>query len=147
MSFRPDVNTTADRAGALPGSVKAEMERATWLDLAAIMAVLVGVMNIIDGLSAARNSSYISHHVMFSSVGTWGWVLLGFGIVQVCAGFAVYKGAVWGAAVVLVTAFVNALAQMASVREYPVWSLLILSLDVFVIYGLVVKAGIGARRR
>jgi len=146
MSFPPD-RTAVDRAGGLPDSMKAEMEQTTWRDLGAIIVGLVGAMNVIDGVSAVRNSSYIAHHVQFSSVHAWGWVMLACGIVQICAAFAVYRGAVWGAAIAIATAFFNALAQMASVREYPVWSLLILSLDVFAIYGLVAKAGIGARRR
>jgi hypothetical protein len=146
MSFPPD-RTNVDRAGALPGSVKAEMEQATWRDLGAMIVGLVGAFNVIDGISAVRGTSYIAHHVQFSSVNTWGWVILACGVVQICAAVAVYRGAVWGAAIAIATAFFNALAQIGSVEEYPVWSLLILALDVFAIWGLVVKAGIGARRR
>jgi hypothetical protein len=141
MSYRPDLGA-ATRGGPIPDPVKAEINRASWLDLAAILVVLAGAMNVIDGISALDGSKYVSHDVLFSNLTTWGWVQLAVGIVQILAGSAVYRALRWGAAVAIVTAFFNAIEQVTSARTYPLWSLMIFALDILVIYGLVARAGI-----
>ncbi|MBV8159649.1 MAG: hypothetical protein JO265_01885 [Acidimicrobiia bacterium] len=58
-----------------------------------------------------------------------------------CAAGAVTVGAVWGRAVAVVMATLNAVAQLSLIRAYPVWGLLVIMLDVFVIYALIVHGG------
>jgi hypothetical protein len=51
------------------------------------------------------------------------------------------RGAVWGRAVAVALATLNAVAQLSLIRAYPVWGLLVILLDVFVIYALIVHGG------
>jgi len=145
MSYVSRVGPEPSRA--LPGSVASEVDRTTWLDLAAIILGLVGTMNVIDGLAAIRGSDYIVSKLLFSNLHAWGWVVLAFGVVQILAAFAVYRGARWGAVTALVTAFCNAIVQLSWMETDPIWSLTIIGLDVLVIYGLVARAGLGRRAR
>jgi len=132
----------------LPESVAAEVERTTWLDFASILLVLVGALNIIDGIAAIHgSSSYVLDRVLFANLGAWGWLMLVWGILQIVAATAVYRGATWGAAVALATAFGNAIVHLSSVATNPIWSLTIMSLDVLLIYGLVARAGLRQRAR
>jgi uncharacterized membrane protein len=123
----------------LPDSVTNEIERTTWLDFASVLLWLVGGFNIMDGIAAIANSRYVSGSAIFANLHAWGWFFLAWGIVQVFAGWAVFKGKGWGVIVAIISAFVNALAQLADVKTTPIWSIIIIVLDVILLYGLVVE--------
>jgi uncharacterized membrane protein len=123
----------------LPDSVTNEIERTTWLDFASVLLWLVGGFNIMDGIAAIANSRYVSGTAIFANLHAWGWFFLAWGIVQVFAGWAVFKGKGWGVIVAIISAFVNALAQLADVKTTPIWSIIIIVLDVILLYGLVVE--------
>jgi hypothetical protein len=125
----------------LPSEMRQEMERHTWLDFAGIMLILVGVLNVIDGIAAIGNSKYISDNLLFANLDAWGWFFLIVGVVQVIAGWSITKGAAWAAIVGIATAFVNALAQISASQTFVFWSLFIVAIDVLIIYGLVKYGG------
>jgi hypothetical protein len=125
------------RTMELSESVESEITRTTWLDFACIILFLVGFLNIINGVAAVRNSTYVGDHVLFSSVHAWGWFFLTWGIVQLVAAVAVYRGAGWAIVVALFTAFFNAIAHLSAAEAAPIWSISIVVLDVLIIYGLV----------
>ena len=124
-----------------PDSLRDDMDRATWLEFAAILLFLVGTFNIIDGIAAIRDSKYVVNQVLFSNLHAWGWFFLIWGILQIVAAFAVYKGARWAVYAALVTVFFNAIAHLSAAKTYPVWSITIVVLDVVIMYGLVVHSG------
>jgi hypothetical protein len=130
-----------DSSYGLPGSVKGEIDRRSWLDFAGVMLILVGAFNIIDGLAAISGSSYVADKLLFANLDAWGWFFLIWGILQVFAGIAVMRGAGWAAVVGIVTAFFNAIAQLAAAGTFPVWTLAIVAADALVIYGLVLYGG------
>jgi hypothetical protein len=112
-----------------------------WIGFAGIMLILVGFFNIIDGIAAIGNANYLVNQLLFANMDAWGWFFLIWGILQVFAGFAIMNGATWGAIVGVVTAFVNAIAQLSWARTYPVWAIAAIVLDVLIIYALVVYGG------
>jgi hypothetical protein len=57
-------------------------------------------------------------------------------LVILFAGFGVLSGQTWGRVVGIILAGVSALANFAFIPYYPVWSLVIIALDVFVIWAL-----------
>jgi hypothetical protein len=119
-----------------PPDLQGEVDRNSWLDLAAILLLLVGIFNIIDGIAAISDAKVMSDHVLFANLHAWGWFFLVVGVVQVLAGWQVMREAGWAAIVGIVTAFVNALAQISAAHTFTVWALTIVAMDVFVIYGL-----------
>jgi hypothetical protein len=147
MSYVTGAGSPQPAPQPIPAEIRAEVERTTWLDLACIVLVLVGALNVIDGLAAIRGSGYIADHLLFANLDAWGWLVLIWGVVQILAGLAVYRGAPWGAFVALGTAFGNAIIQLGWVDTDPFWSLTIIGLDVLVIYGLVARVGLGQRAR
>ena len=112
-----------------------------WLAFAGIMLVLVGMFNVIDGIAAIANSDYLVNELLFANLDAWGWFFLIWGILQICAGIGVVSGSAWGAMVGVITAFVNAIAQLSWAATYPVWAISAIVIDVIVIYGLVVYGG------
>jgi hypothetical protein len=125
----------------LPDDAKREIERHTWLDFAGVLLILVGIFNIIDGISAISDSKYLNDHVLFSNLHAWGWFFLAMGVLQLFAGYFVMKGAGWAAFVGIATAFVNAISQLSSSDTFVFWSVTIVVTDVLVIYGLVKYGG------
>ena len=121
--------------------VEEEASGTGWIAFAGMMLIVVGLFNVIDGIAAIANSDYLVNQLLFANLDAWGWFFLIWGALQVCAGFAVYSGATWGAVVGVISAFVNAIAQLSWARAYPVWAICALVLDVLIIYGLVVYGG------
>jgi hypothetical protein len=66
----------------------------------------------------------------------WGWVQLLLGILVAGAGFAVIKGQIWARIVGIAIACLSLIASFLFMPHYPLWSLSIIVLDVFVIWAL-----------
>src|SRR3954470_13268720 len=131
------------RTEPLSGDVQDEIERTTWLDLGAMLLFLVGAFNIIDGIAAISDSKYVVNQVLFANLDTWGWFFLIWGVLQILAGFAILNGTSWGAIVGIVTAFLNAIAQISWIGVNPWWATIAIAIDVAIIYGLLVYGGRG----
>jgi hypothetical protein len=106
---------------------------------AGVMMIVAGAFNAIEGLVALfRNEVYVvgTEYVFAFDLTAWGWTYLIIGSVVAAAGFAVLSGKVWGRAVGVGIAIVSMLANFLFIPYYPVWSLLIIALNVFVIWAL-----------
>ena len=107
---------------------------------AGIMMIMVGVFQAIQGVVALFNDTFYvagEEWVFSFDITTWGWIHLVMGIVVVAAGFFVLQGAVWARAVGVAVAALSAVLNFMWLPYYPVWSLLIIALDVFVIWALI----------
>jgi hypothetical protein len=69
---------------------------------------------------------------------TWGWVHLIVGIGVAVAGLSVFSGAGWARFVGIGVAGFSALVNFMWLPYYPIWSLIIIALDVAVIWSLAV---------
>jgi hypothetical protein len=67
---------------------------------------------------------------------TWGWTHLIGGIIVLFAGFGVFRGAVWARTVGVIIAAVSALVSFAWIPVYPIWSIVVIAIDVTVIWAL-----------
>lgn len=110
---------------------------------AAIMLLTIGVFQVIAGISAIAkddavifaNTAEKSYFLHLSTSG-WGSIHLVLGIVLFLAGLGVLSGQVWARTVGVVVAGVSAIANFAFIPIYPVWSIIIIALDVAVIWAL-----------
>ena len=101
---------------------------------AAIMMMTVGVFQAIQGLVALFNDKWT-----FSfDITTWGWIHLIVGAGVAVAGFFLLSGAAWARVVGIGVAAISAVLNFAWLPYYPVWSMLIIAVDVFVIWALTV---------
>ena len=112
-----------------------------WTMFAGIMMILIGVVHAIAGLSGIIKDNFyavLPNYVLKFDVTTWGWIHLIGGIVVVLAGFALFSGAVWARTVGVIRASVSALVSFAWIPLYPIWSLVLIAIDVTVIWALTV---------
>jgi hypothetical protein len=111
-----------------------------WAVFAGMVLVIVGSINIIFGLAAIFQDDVLtatgSGRAIVWDLTAWGWILFLFGTFQLLAGFALFGGAGWARWTAIVLAGLNAIANVGFITVYPLWTLLIVALDVIVIYQL-----------
>jgi hypothetical protein len=106
---------------------------------AAWMMILIGTFHAIDGLAAIFKDEFfvpVQGYLFKFDATTWGWIHLIVGIVIVLAGVGLFSGAVWARSIGVILAALSAIATFAYLPWYPIWSVVIIALDVFVIWAL-----------
>jgi hypothetical protein len=110
-----------------------------YIMFASFILIMIGIFHAIDGLAAIVNNNFyvpLGDYVFKFNVSTWGWIHLIAGIIIVFAGFSLYSGAIWARTVGVIIALISAIASFASLPYYPIWSIIIIILDVCVIWAL-----------
>jgi hypothetical protein len=110
-----------------------------WAVFAGTVLAIVGAFNIIYGLAAIFRDEVITttgQNVIVWDVTRYGWILFIFGIFQLLAGMALFAGADWARWTAVVLAGLNAIANVPFLTVQPLWTALIIALDILVIYQL-----------
>jgi hypothetical protein len=105
---------------------------------AAVLLLVVGLFNVIDGIAAIANSHLFvaNAHYVIGDLRAWGWVALILGLLQLLAGVGVLAGnqaARWFGVGII---GLNLIGQLFFVPAYPFWSLAIIAMDVIALYAL-----------
>ena len=106
---------------------------------AGILMMITGLFNAMEGVVAlARNEVYVltPRYLFAFDLTTWGWIQIVLGIIVLAAGIGVVTGRLWGRVVGITIAALTMLANFAFIPYYPIWSMLIIALNVFVIWAL-----------
>src|SRR5215208_2401690 len=107
-----------------------------WVTFAAIMLGVAGILAIGSSHVYTANSTFV-----FSDLNTWGWIVMGLGIIQGLAGVAILSGSEWARWFGIAAAGLNAIGQLMFVPVYPWWAIAMFSVDVLIIYALTVYGG------
>ena len=112
---------------------------AGWLSFAGVVAFVVGVFNVMDGLVALfKNDYYLvtSQDILVFDFATWGWIWLILGLAQIAIGAGILAGRSWARAAGVAMAVLVAIGQLAFLRAFPVWSVLVIAMCVLLVYAL-----------
>lgn len=115
-----------------------------WIWFAGLMLIMLGAFNVIQGFAAIFTDDVIIPTVggaLILDVTGWGWVHLIVGLLALLAGFGLFSGATWARIFAVIVVMINAIAQLASLNFHPVWSIIVITLDVLVIWALIVHGG------
>jgi hypothetical protein len=125
------------------GSMERSDRGAGWILFAAIMFVLASCLNIIWGIAAVSSSHFFvgNAHYIVSDLNTWGWIVMGFGVLEALAALSIWRGGAFGRWFGIVVAGLAVVAAMMSIPAYPFWSLTLIALYVLVIYALAAYGG------
>ena len=106
---------------------------------AATMMMIIGTLHAIQGLVALFNDTFYvrgEKWVFSFDVTAWGWIHLLVGILVAVAGWFLLQGAVWARTIGVFVAGGSLLLNFAWLPYYPVWGIVVIALDVFVIWAL-----------
>jgi hypothetical protein len=106
------------------------------------MMVLLGTFQAVEGLVAIFDDGYyrVTQGGLVVSVDytAWGWAHLLLGLLIVLAGIGVMAGNVAARTVAVILAGLSAIANLLFIEAYPLWSIIVITVDVLVIYALTV---------
>jgi hypothetical protein len=106
------------------------------------MLIMLGAFQIIEGLVALFDDGFYAVRpdglVVNVDYNTWGWVHTVIGVVGVLAGMGLIAGNMAARIVGVVIACLSAVVNLAFLSAYPVWSTIMIAVDVIVIYAIIV---------
>jgi hypothetical protein len=105
---------------------------------AAVLFLLLGVFNMLDGIVALARDSHFTEDLFFGNFTFWGIVLLLVGGLQLYASMQLFSGRGQMLGIYLLT--LNLIVQLLFLPAYPVWSIIVMVIAVMAIYGLTVNA-------
>jgi hypothetical protein len=107
-----------------------------------IMMLMLGGFQAFEGFVAILKNDYyyVTRNGLLLSIDytAWGWIHLLIGLIAVVAGLGVLAGQTWARVVGIIIAVISALANIAFLSAYPIWSTIVIACDVLVIYALAV---------
>jgi hypothetical protein len=113
-----------------------------WVAFGGVMMILLGFFQAIQGLVALFDSDYYlvtaSGLVVNVDYTAWGWVHLIIGIGAIAAGIGLMMGNMVARVAGIALAVVSAIVNLGFIAAYPIWSTVIIAVDVIVIYAIVV---------
>lgn len=119
--------------------------RLAWATAGAVAAgslmITVGLFQLVEGIAAiARDELFLSVTDYTFAIDTtgWGWVHLVLGALAALVGAFILMGRSWAYGAGIGLAVVSALNQFFFLPYYPLWALLIIAFNVFVIWALAV---------
>jgi hypothetical protein len=106
---------------------------------AGVMLMIVGVFHFLTGLAAVIDDQFfvVAENYAFEFDTTaWGWLHMIYGVILVFAGYGVFQGATWARLVGITLAAFSAIGNFFFIPYQPVWSILIIAIDVLIIAAL-----------
>jgi hypothetical protein len=112
-----------------------------WQAYAGIVMVLAGIFNFVDGIVTINDPRYFvrvgfGERLVFGDTRSWGWALFIVGLVQIVTGVAIFLRQLWAAVVAITVAMLSSIGQLLYIGTNPWWSVLVITLDIFVVYAL-----------
>lgn len=112
-----------------------------WVLFAGVILMVTGAVQALYGLGALLNNSFLlvtSARAVVVDVTAWGWVHLIAGMLLILAGYSVTTGNAFGRIVAVVLTSLALVANMTYVTAYPIWTIMLITVNVLVLYALVV---------
>ncbi|MGW7680716.1 DUF7144 family membrane protein [Kribbella sp. NPDC054772] len=109
---------------------------------AGCLMLVIGLINIFEGFIALFSDERLvltrNHLVVVDTTG-WGWVLLISGLLLMGVGAGLLVAQTWARITAIILVGLHAVIQVAWIGAYPVWALLMIALDVFILFALTAR--------
>jgi hypothetical protein len=106
---------------------------------AGVMLVTVAALQILEGIAAVAKDEVFVTGVQYAyklDVTSWGWIHIVLGAIGVATGIGLLAGQTWARITGIALAVVGALANFAFLPYYPLWTLVVITFYVLVIWAL-----------
>jgi hypothetical protein len=113
-----------------------------WILFASVMLLMLGWFHAIQGLVALFDDQKFlvtdSDLIVSADYTVWGWVHLIGGAIVVVAGLSLATGRMWARVVGIIAASLSAIVNITFLSAYPIWSAIMIALDILIIWALTV---------
>ncbi|MET0146439.1 MAG: hypothetical protein ABW122_05580 [Ilumatobacteraceae bacterium] len=126
----PEIGQTGQRASGWVG----------WVLFAACILIVSGMFSILEGLAGIfRDEAFFAGgQVLVFDYTAWGWIHLIIGLGLVAVGIGLYLGNEYARIAGVFLLMLNLVAQFTWIGAYPWWSVIAITLDVLILYALIV---------
>jgi hypothetical protein len=108
-----------------------------WVGFAGLFLLLAGAMNVTYGIVALANKDYFaSHGPAWSTVTTWGWILLIGGVFQLIAALLVFGRQETGEVLAVMLCCLTILSHFLTLGAYPAWSIIAIVANALVLWAV-----------
>lgn len=115
-----------------------------WIGFASMMLALIGVFHIIAGFVALFQPDVYgvtANAIWVFDVSQWGWIHMFGGLLAFLAAGSLAQGHMYGRIIAVWVAMGSVIANMAFVPIYPIWSLMMATIGVLIIWAVAVHGG------
>ena len=115
-----------------------------WIVFAAIMMIVAGTLNLLYGIIAAVNDDWIvftNRANVYLDLSEWGWVHIILGGIVLLSGIALFSGNILARTVAVIVASISLIANFFFIPVYPLWALIVITIDVLVIWAVTAHGG------
>lgn len=105
----------------------------------AVLLVTVGVLEVLQGLSAAVRDEVLAVGAGYTYELTsteWGWIHIVLGVVVTAVGAALFTGAGWARYSAMALCAISILVNFLWLPHYPMWAISIVALNTVVIWAV-----------
>jgi hypothetical protein len=113
-----------------------------WAAFAGVILFMVGSLDALWGLAAILNDNVVivgGHGSIIADISTWGWVHLILGSLIALTGVGLLNGSDAARVPAIFFVTINAISQIVWFPAAPLWSFLLIVLDVVIIYQLTAR--------
>ena len=107
--------------------------------VAAAFLMISGILGFFEGLAALIRGSFfvvLPNYAFNLSATGWGIIHLILGVFVFAAGVALFADKLWGRITGVVVASFSAIANFVFLPYYPVWAIVMIAIDMFIIWAL-----------
>ena len=111
-----------------------------WITFAGVMMVIGGALNALYGLIGIVNDEWVvwtNRASLYLDISQWGWIHLIVGLIVLFSGIGVFSGNVLARTVGVIAVSLSLIANFFFIPAYPLWSLIVVTIDVLVIWALI----------
>lgn len=112
-----------------------------WIAFASLMLALVGIFHMIAGFVGLFQEDIYAitpNAVWLFDYSQWGWIHIFGGLLAFLAASSLAQGHMYGRVVAVLVAMASVVVNMAFVPVYPIWSIMMVTVGVLVIWAVTV---------
>jgi hypothetical protein len=112
-----------------------------WVYFAGILMLVRAFFQGFLGVVALTKNTFYAvtpNQLAVFNFSAWGWIHIVLGILLLTAGFSVFAGGAWGRIIGVIVTAMSLFAGLVFLPAYPIWGVITLVIDAFIIYALVV---------
>jgi len=122
---------------------------AGWVSFAGIILITVGIFQAFVGLVGLIEDEFYAvtpEYVVQFDATTWGWIHIIIGLIVAAAGFGIFSGNVLARTVGVFAALGSMISVFAWLPWYPIWGIIVVSMNIAIIWALTVHGRVLADR-